>query len=196
MEMVVYRMCRYGVCECYLCDILTSMTNFSIFLLMMIVASCSSVRTKFPSDQASSKKIKNLDEILDRAEDNASPEGKAILTTARSMIEVREVVVGSCWDYINTVFNRADFPAKKRKIVLKGKKKGPFAGPDQIQAGDWLYYINHSYSRVEHSGVFVEWMNREKKSALVMSYQGGKNKSPATYKVYDLKNVYYIIRPQ
>lgn len=166
-----------------------------MFLLIMTLASCSSVRTKFPSDQASSKKIKNLTEILDRAEENATPKGKAILTTSRSMIEVREVVVGSCWDYINTVYNRSDYPEKRRKIILKSKKKGPFAEADQIQPGDWLYYINHSYSRVEHSGVFIEWMNREKKSALVMSYQGGKNKSPATYKVYDLKNVYHIIRP-
>lgn len=173
---------------------------FALYLTLFLV-SCSmlspNVRSgKVASDKASVSKIKDLEEILDRAEDNASPEGKAVLTTSRSMINDGEIIVGSCWDYINAVYNRADFPERKRKIVMKGKKKGPFAKIDRIESGDWLYYINHSYSRVEHSGVFVEWVNKDKKRAVVMSYQGGKNKSPATYKIYDLKNVYYIIRPQ
>lgn len=116
--------------------------------------------------------------------------------TSRAMIADERIIVGSCWDYINAVYNHADYPSRKRKIVLKGRKKGPFADISKILPGDWLYFINHSYSRVEHSGIFVNWMNKDKKSALVMSYQGGKNKTPATYKIYDLKNVYYIIRPE
>lgn len=177
------------------------MNILNVLWLTLIFASCSMLSTdirsgKASSDKGSVTKIKDLEAILDRAEDNASPEGKAILTTSRSMINEGEIVVGSCWDYINTVYNRADFPERKRKTIMKSKKKGPFAKIDRIQSGDWLYYINHSYSRVEHSGVFVEWVNRDQKKAVVMSYQGGKNKSPATYKIYDLKNVYYIIRPQ
>lgn len=166
------------------------------FFLIIFFSSCSLMRTKSASDRPSGKKISDLEAILDRAEENASPQGKSILSVGRSMVTDREIVVGSCWDYINTVYNRANFPPNKRTIVLKSKKKGPFAKIDRIEPGDWLYYINHSYSRVEHSGIFVEWVNRDKKSAVVMSYQGGKKKSSATYKIYDLKNVYYIIRPE
>ena len=177
------------------------MNIFFGLCLTLFFVSCSilspDIRSdKVPSDKGTITQIKDLEEILDRAENNASPEGKAILITSRSMINDGQIVVGSCWDYINAVYNRADFPANRRMTIMKSKKKGPFPKIDWIQPGDWLYYINHSYSRVEHSGVFVEWVNRDKKKAVVMSYQGGKNKSPATYKIYDLKNVYSIIRPR
>lgn len=111
--------------------------------------------------------------ILDRAEEQASPEGKVILTTSRSMIAERLIVVGSCWDYINAVYNRAQYPADKRVSALKSKILGPFADVSIIQPGDWLYFINHSYSEVDHSGIFVEWINIDKKSAVMMSYKGG-----------------------
>jgi hypothetical protein len=80
--------------------------------------------------------------------------------------------------------------------TLKSKIVGPFADVSVIRPGDWLYFINHSYSERDHSGIFVEWTNFEKKRAVMMSYVGGKKKTPATYKIYDLSNVYYIIRPK
>jgi len=83
-----------------------------------------------------------------------------------------------------------------RVTALKSKIIGPFADVSLIRPGDWLYFVNYSFSEVDHSGIFVEWTNIEKKYAVILSYQGGKNKSPATYKIYDLKNVYYIIRPK
>ena len=150
----------------------------------------------YTSSDGTNKKIKDLETILDLSEERASPEGKIILSTSRSMIAEREVVVGSCWDYINAVYNRAQYPAANRVTALKSKIVGPFADVTVIQPGDWLYFINHSYSEVDHSGIFVEWINIEKKTAVIMSYVGGKRKSPATYKIYDLKNVYYIIRPK
>jgi hypothetical protein len=150
-----------------------------------------------PSDENddSSVKIKNLESILDRAEEKATPEGKVVLTTSREMIADRKIVRGSCWDYINAVYNKAQYPSNKRVTALKSKIVGPFADVSVIQPGDWLYFINHSYSERDHSGIFVEWINMEKKTAVVMSYVGGKKKAPATYKKYSLRNVYYIIRP-
>jgi hypothetical protein len=175
-------------------------TWFLPFILMTALTSCSSMKVKpFSSasdeNDDSSTKIKNLEVILDRAEEKATPEGKVILTTSRSMIADRKIVRGSCWDYINAVYNKAQYPANKRVTALKSKIVGPFADVSVIQPGDWLYFINHSYSERDHSGIFVEWINMEKKTAVVMSYIGGKKKAPATYKKYDLRNVYYIIRP-
>jgi hypothetical protein len=148
------------------------------------------------SDSKSNGKIQNLEAILDHAEEEATLEGKVILTTSREMISKKEIIRGSCWDYINGVYNRAGYPANKRMTALKSKIIGPFADISLIRPGDWLYFINHSYSEVDHSGIFVEWMNMEEKTAVVMSYIGGKKKAPATYKIYDLKNVYYIMRPK
>jgi hypothetical protein len=170
------------------------------FILLIALISCSSMKTKSensPSDENddSSVKIKNLETILDRAEGIATAEGKEILITSRKMITDRKIVRGSCWDYINAVYNKAQYPANKRVTALKSKIVGPFADVSVIRPGDWLYFINHSYSERDHSGIFVEWINMDKKTAVVMSYVGGRKKTPATYKKYSLRNVYYIIRP-
>lgn len=148
------------------------------------------------SDIGSNRKIKDLDGILKRANEKATPQGKVILSTSKSMIDNRKIVVGSCWDYINAVYNRAHYPAGQRVTALKSKIVGPFADVSVIQPGDWLYFINHSFSEIDHSGIFIDWVDLEQKLGVIMSYRGGKHKSPATYKIYDLKNVYYIIRPK
>jgi hypothetical protein len=147
-------------------------------------------------DSSPNSQIKDLENILNRAEEKASPEGKVILSTGRLMIAEKKIVRGSCWDYINAVYNHALYPVGKRVNALKSKIIGPFADISIIRPGDWLYFINYSFSEVDHSGIFVEWTNIEKKYAVILSYQGRRNKSPATYKIYDLKNVYYIIRPK
>jgi hypothetical protein len=175
------------------------MKYFSL-LVFVILVSCSSMKPKevktSDSDFNFKQKIQNLPEILDRAEAAATPEGKKILVTSRSMIAKKKIVVGSCWDYINAVYNKANYPANKRVTALKSKIVGPFADLSELQPGDWLYFINYSFSEIDHSGIFVEWIDVDKKAGVVMSYRGGKRKSPATYKIYDLKNVYYIIRPK
>jgi hypothetical protein len=107
----------------------------------------------------------------------------------------KEILPGACWDWINTAYNRAGFPAKKRQTVYKTRKKGPYADPALIQPGDWLYYVNHSYNGIEHSGIFVDWTDRPSKLGLILSYPGEKRKEPGRYLPYDLSSVYSITRP-
>lgn len=125
----------------------------------------------------------------------ASPEGKRVLKIGHKMAYDRSIVVrGSCWDYINAIYKNAGFKGyKKSKIIFKGKKRGYYATQNMIQRGDWLYYINHSYHNVEHSGIFVAWMNYSKKQALMLSYKGS-GRVPARYKIYNLSSVYRIKR--
>jgi hypothetical protein len=137
-----------------------------------------------------------LEAFLDEAEKAASPSGLAILQNARTMIRNQEIVVGSCWDFINAAYNRAGAVGKKRITVFKGVQAGPYADIALFQPGDWLYFINHSYGDVEHSSVFVGWIDYETKEALMISYAGGDRKEPARYKAYDLSSVYNIMRPQ
>jgi hypothetical protein len=112
------------------------------------------------------------------------------------MIEAEEVVIGSCWDYINTVYERAGYPQRSRVTVYKSKQPGPYTEIEVITPGDWLYFINHSYNDVEHSAIFVDWIDYDSKVALTIAYSGGNKNVPGRYKTYELSSVYNIMRPK
>ena len=139
----------------------------------------------------------DLESFLDQAEAAASPEGKRILVVGRAMVNHRVIVIGSCWDFIFAVFNHASLGEKNQIIPFaSSQSKGPYADLETLQAGDWLYYINHSFGDVEHSGIFIGFTDREQNEALILSYAGGDQALPGRYRVYDLSNVYHVIRPK
>ncbi|MBL7996243.1 DUF2914 domain-containing protein, partial [bacterium] len=53
---------------------------------------------------------------------------------------------------------------------------------------------NHSYNNIEHSAIFIEWIDIENKIALMLSYGGESRREPARYIPYDLSSVYGITR--
>lgn len=179
------------------------MKSLLLIAVLFLVTACQQAPVKSKQSHAKSKqsqvKINDLSAKLLATEKKASIEGRKILETGRKMTLIdKKVVKGSCWDFVNAVYNDAGYPNKKKKrlLVFKGKKnKGPYAKQDLIKAGDFLYYINHSYHGSEHSAIFVNWISYEKKIALMLSYAGQNKKVPARYKAYDLSNVYNIIRP-
>ncbi len=132
--------------------------------------------------------------LLSSAETQSSLAAREVVSMARKMaLNERTIIKGGCWDYLNAVFNRAGV---SRDTIHKGTYgQGPYASSDEIKVGDWLYYINHGYNRVEHSGLFVGWVDESAKQALILSYAGENRREPARYKVYDLSNVYQIMRP-
>ncbi len=137
--------------------------------------------------------------LLKKAERRATGAAKKVLRTGRRMMEKRSIVRGSCWDWVNAVYKRAGFPNTrgKRKTVFKGsRKKKRFTSINRIQPGDWLYYVNYQYKRVPHSGIFIAWLNKRKKRALILSYRGARSRTPGGLSTYDLRSVYNIIRPQ
>lgn len=138
--------------------------------------------------------IENYEEILDLAEADATVGGRKILETSRSMISNQEIFVGGCWNYINAVYDRAGVPSNSRDTIYKSKFQGPYANSDIIQGGDWLYFVNHSYSESEHSAIFVAWINEDKKEALMVNYVGGNKKNPGTYKRFIIDEVYNVLR--
>jgi hypothetical protein len=148
-------------------------------------------------DKKSSLLIENLDILLNQAEYSSSTEGRKILEMSRVMINNGDIVLGSCWDYIDAIFNRAGYPQRNRNTIFKSKLLGPYLDNiDVLAPGDWLYFINHSFGDSEHSGIFVAWTNYAKKEALMVSYSGGDQAIPARYKTYDLSSVYNIMRPR
>ncbi|MFK3917761.1 hypothetical protein [Psychrobacter sp. NPDC078501] len=132
--------------------------------------------------------------LLSNAETQSSMAAREVVSTARKMaLNERTIIQGGCWDYLNAVFNRAGV---SRNTIHKGTyAQGPYASSSEIEAGDWLYYINHGYNGVEHSGLFVGWVDEHAKQALILSYAGENRREPARYRVYDLSNVYQIMRP-
>lgn len=132
--------------------------------------------------------------LLSDAEMQSSMAAREVVSTARKMaLNERTIIRGGCWDYLNAVFNRAGVT---RDTVHKGTYgQGPYASSGEIEVGDWLYYINHGYNGVEHSGLFVGWVDERAKQALILSYAGENRREPARYRVYDLSNVYQIMRP-
>lgn len=163
----------------------------TILVCLTCFISCASA-----SRDQSQNQNQNIEEILDRAEANSSVSGRKILEASRSMISNQDIVVGGCWDYINTVYNRAGYSTNQRATVFKSKLKGPYVKADPIEPGDWLYFVNHSYGDIEHSAIFVAWTDEEKKIALTVSYVGGDHRKPAAYKKFDIGHIYNIIRPQ
>lgn len=166
----------------------------TVFILIFLVSCASGRKDRNQSDVSTNRKIENLEEVLNRAEENATPAGRNVLQTGRSMIEKKKIVRGSCWDYVNAVYNKSGVKADQRVTPLKSKMGGPYADSADIQAGDWLYFINYSFRESDHSGIFVEWVDYENKLGVILSYIGGKKRKPGNYKVYDLRHVYYIIR--
>lgn len=132
--------------------------------------------------------------LLSNAETQSSRAAREVISTARKMaLNERTIIKGGCWDYLNAVFNRAGV---SRHTIHKGTYgQGPYASSKDIEVGDWLYYINHGYNGVEHSGLFVGWVDENAKQALILSYAGENRREPARYRVYDLSNVYQIMRP-
>lgn len=118
-----------------------------------------------------------------------------VLKRARNMtLSQRAIIKGGCWNYLDTVFRQAGV---NRQVVHQGKyQQGPYAKADDIQAGDWLYYINHSYHDIEHSGMFIGWVDKATNQALILSYAGEHRHEPARYRVYDISHVYQITRPK
>lgn len=137
----------------------------------------------------------NADALIHEAEQRATGRTKNTLKTAREMtLMQQEIVRGSCWDYLNTAWNRAGVPVQARKVVYADKINGNYADPNQLQAGDWIYHVNHSYHNIEHSGMFIGWVDKNKKQGLTLSYAGENRHEPARYRVYDLSSVYQITR--
>jgi hypothetical protein len=130
-----------------------------------------------------------------RAELFASSEARKILELGRKMALIDKTIIpGTCWTYVNSIFKLAGFLREDRQIIHRGKKKGPYADIDSIKPGDWLYYINHAYHGIDHSGIFIYWVDKAKKIGLILSYPGRYKRKPGRYREYDLNNVFFITR--
>jgi hypothetical protein len=136
-------------------------------------------------------------DVLFHAEKKADASAQKVLQVGRKMsLEDGEIVQGGCWNYVDTVYNRAGCSGEQRQIVFQGGgDTEQYADKELIRPGDWLFYINHDYREARHSGIFIDWIDYEKQIGLMLSYGGAGSGEPARYKAYDLSHVYNIVRP-
>lgn len=174
------------------------MRSFSVIVVSLLTVSlfsfsgCSSKRSSGYKHQQSYQRHYAL---IIHAERKATPAARKVLQMTRKMARSGEIIRGGCWDYLNAAYLRAGYPYDKRQRVYQSRKSGPYAPLSMIRPGDWLYYINHSYNGIEHSGMFIDWIDRDRHIALILSYAGERRKEAARYKRYDISNVYSIMRP-
>ncbi|MCI5121890.1 MAG: hypothetical protein D3908_12000 [Candidatus Electrothrix sp. AUS4] len=137
-----------------------------------------------------------LDAVL-CAEKKADSSALKVLQIGREMsLKRKEVVQGGCWNYVDTVYNRAGYSEQKRQVVFQGGRETElYADREMIRPGDWLFYINHDYREARHSAIFIDWLDYEQQIGLMLSYGGEGRGVPARYSAYDLRQVYNIIRP-
>ena len=170
------------------------MKKLTMIGLMLIMTGCQQFPTRFESvavERTSKLRSPTYSQFLLEAESKATPEGRRVLEAGREMALMnRELVRGSCWDYANAIFERAGFPYQtSREVVMQHDIDFRY-----IQPGDFLSYVNHSYNDIKHTAIFVDWIDFDRKVALMLSYAGQKRKEPARYKPYDLSDVYYVAR--
>lgn len=68
--------------------------------------------------------------------------GQHSVLVARQMIGSGELIQGSCYAYLSAVYERAGHRGwRKRTIVYRAEREGPYADLDLIRPGDWLYIV-------------------------------------------------------
>jgi len=144
------------------------------------------------------KYLENCCCLIDQACPNeTSADGLRIITEGYQMAVIKgTIVLGSCWDFINRVYNNAGYPQANIETIYKGKKGSKFQKPELLHAGDWVYHINYSYHNVEHSAIFICWENFDKRLAVTLSYVGQNRSVPGQYGTFDLSGVYNVMRPK
>ena len=164
-----------------------------IWLALLLILS-SAVGAK--STKTYTQQMRRYGSLIVDAEKRADRGAAQILAAARKMVENGEIIPGSCWNWINTAYERAGYSKSRRKVIFRSKKEGPYADIETVKPGDWIYHINHSYNGIEHSGMFVAWIDKSRKTALMLSYGGEGRRQPGRYRPYDLSSIYSIIRAE
>ncbi len=118
--------------------------------------------------------------------------------TARRMIARNERIRGSCYRYLSEVFARAGHDGwRRRRILHRSSRDGPYADLSVVRPGDWLYIVNdpHRTPVGTHSVMFVGWRDRARGIANVISHPGWGSPRSGRERSYDISRTYRIIRP-
>ena len=124
--------------------------------------------------------------------------GQHTILVARRMIASGELIQGSCYRYLSEVFERAGHGGwRRRTIVYRAGRDGPYADLDRIRPGDWLYIVTDPDRTPvgTHSVLFVRWRDRARGYAETISHAGWGPPRAGRVGGHDVTRTYRIIRP-
>ncbi len=124
----------------------------------------------------------------------AKTPGGRVLGVALKHIKKKTIIRGSCYDWINMVYKECGYKGKKRKSIFSGKEAGPYANAMLLRPGDWIMFKNLTYGNIGHSGIFLGWLDFEKRSAIVIGYAGQKRVMPGRFREYEITGLFGITR--
>ena len=81
--------------------------------------------------------IANIYRYLAKRAPNSTAAREVISTTRTMALNERAIIQGGCWDYLDAQ-RQGDCDTVHKGVY----RQGPYAASHEIQAGDWLYYIN------------------------------------------------------
>lgn len=124
--------------------------------------------------------------------------GQHTVLTARRMIASNELIRGSCYAYLSAVYERAGHRSwRKRTVVYRAEREGPYADLSLIRPGDWLYIVNDPGRTPvgTHSVMFTGWEDQARGYARTISHAGWGPPRAGRERGYDVSQTYRIIRP-
>ena len=132
--------------------------------------------------------------VIARKHATSDTAGGRVLKAAVEMVDQEVVVLGSCFGYINQVYEKAQFPAENRLQVYMAPETGPYVDPALIKPGDWIMYRNLPYGEIGHSAIFVEWIDFNRRSALTIEYVGTNRNIPGRFREADITKTFGVVR--
>jgi len=132
--------------------------------------------------------------IKDDCTEPISESGLIIVNKGINMVIEDYKISGSCWSFVNKVYELAGFPSNKRALIYKNKKGTLIKDTSIIHPGDWLYHVNYSFHNVEHSAIFICWKDYERRIGITLGHVGQNKYAPGRFGEYDLRGVYQIYR--
>ena len=88
------------------------------------------------------------------------------------------------------VVDQAGILPATMKAVYQNPLEGPYADPSLIQSGDWLMFRNLVGAEIDHSAIFITWLDFDRKIGLVIDYVGQDRKELCRFDEFDLAEVY------
>ena len=151
-------------------------------------------RQKPPMAKRSSRMTEEATALAARMYAAMDIPGGKVLKAALEMVDSGTIVAGGCWTFVNAVYEKAGFTVDKRIKIHHAPKSGPYADPGLIKPGDWIMYLNLPYNEIDHSAIFVEWIDFERRSALTIDYPGGNANVPGRWREADITKTFGILR--
>jgi len=173
------------------------MKRYILFFAVFSMLSCLVMAQKNIAQKSSLDNYCQCEHVfLNNDTSTTNKGGLKILQTGYQMALIdMSIIKGSCWDFVNVVYNRSGF-ANAKQTIFSSQKKGPYAASSMVKPGDWIYHINHQFNNGEHSAIFICWKDFAKRIAITLSYVGMNRNAPGHFGEYHLDNIYSIFRPK